>query len=147
MNKRTGLNTFLFPCLLLVIGFAMLPSAARALTVNEVVVDLACPCECPLVLSDCNMSCGLKWKNDVGQLINKGMSKQEIIDFFVAKYGEAARITPLQRIQGKIFQYTRSFGTLDWTLLWAGFVVWISLMFGGVYIAVKKLFRDKSQAT
>lgn len=125
----------------------MLPSAARALTVNEVVVDLACPCECPLVLSDCNMSCGLKWKNDVGQLINKGMSKQEIIDFFVAKYGEAARITPLQRIQGKIFQYTRSFGTLDWTLLWAGFVVWISLMFGGVYIAVKKLFRDKSQAT
>ncbi|MFQ5356161.1 MAG: cytochrome c-type biogenesis protein CcmH [Mariprofundaceae bacterium] len=147
MQKHTGCRTFLFLSLLLTLGWTLNPASAWALTVNEVVVDLACPCECPLVLSDCNMSCGLKWKDDVGKLINKGMSKQEIIDFFVAKHGEAARITPLQRIQGKIFQYTRSFGTLDWTLLWIGVSVWISLMFFGVYLGVKKLSHDKSQAT
>jgi cytochrome c-type biogenesis protein CcmH/NrfF len=131
----------------LAMALAMAPSDASALTVNEVVIDLACPCECPLVLSDCNMTCGLKWKDDVGKLINKGMSKQEIIDSFVAKHGDAARITPLQRIQGKIFQYTRGFGTLEWVLLWVGVAVWILLMFIGIYIAVKKVFRDKSRTT
>ncbi|MDQ6982877.1 MAG: cytochrome c-type biogenesis protein CcmH [Mariprofundus sp.] len=134
--------------LLLMMGLlAFHPTSARALTVNDVVVDLACPCECPLVLSDCNMSCGLKWKDDVGKLINKGMSKKEIIDYFVAKHGEAARITPLQRIQGKIFQYTRSFGVLDWSLLWGGLIVWIVLMFFGVYMGVKRISRNKSQTT
>jgi cytochrome c-type biogenesis protein CcmH/NrfF len=147
MKRHSGRITLLSACMVLAVGMAMLPSDASALTVNEVVVDLACPCECPLVLSDCNMTCGLKWKDDVGKLINKGMSKQEIIDFFVAKHGDAARITSLQRIQGKIFQYTRSFGTLEWVLLWVGIAVWISLMFIGIYIAVKKVSRDKSQAT
>ncbi len=139
-------RSFLF-CTMLLMGWVLNPISAQALTVNEVVVDLACPCECPLVLSDCNMSCGLKWKDDVGKLINKGMSKKEIIDYFVAKHGEAARITTIQRIQGKIYEYTRSFGTLDWTLLWSGFAVWIALMFFGVYIGVKRITRGKSQTT
>jgi len=140
------IRTLFFSALMLT-GWLLNPSSAVALTVNEVVVDLACPCECPLVLSDCNMSCGLKWKDDVGKLINKGMSKQEIIDYFVAKHGEAARITTLQRIQGKIYQYTRSFGALDWALLWAGIAAWAALMFFGIYMGIKRITRDKSQAT
>jgi cytochrome c-type biogenesis protein CcmH/NrfF len=131
---------------LLLISSFIISSNAQALTVNEVVVDLACPCECPLVLQDCNMTCGLAWKNQVGELINKGMSKQEIIDYFVKKYGDAARITPLQRIQGKIYQYTRGFSTIDWAILWAGVIVWIALMFLGIYVGVKKLFFNKSKA-
>ena len=86
------------------------------------------------------MSCGLKWKNEVGELINKGMTKKEIIDYFVGKHGKAAILTPMQRVQGKIFQYTRSFKTLDWAMLWSGIAVWASLMFFGVYIGIKKLF-------
>lgn len=119
---------------------ALLPCRASALTVSDVVVDLACPCECPLVLEDCNMSCGLKWKREVGDLINQGKSKQEIIDHFVSRYGEAALLTPRQRLQGKIFQYTRSFDTMDWALLWAGVVLWLALMFLGIYTGIRKLF-------
>ena len=37
---------------LMAIAFAVIPSGASALTVNEVVKDLACPCECPLVLEE-----------------------------------------------------------------------------------------------
>jgi cytochrome c-type biogenesis protein CcmH len=122
-----------------------IPFNTFALTVNEVVKDLACPCECPLVLEDCNMTCGLEWKNQVGEMINKGMTKQEIMDYFIGKYGDDARITPAQRIRGKIYQYTRSFDTADWVLLWGGLIVWILLMFFGVYIGVKKLFFSKSQ--
>lgn len=115
-------------------------SGAFALTVNEVAKDLACPCECPLILEDCNMTCGLEWKNQIGEFINQGMTKQQIVDYFIAKYGDEARITPMQRINGKVYQYTRSFDDTDWVLLWAGLAAWVFLMFFGVFVSVKKVF-------
>ena len=146
MNTRLSIRgILLFFSLLMAITYVAIPSSAFALTVNEVVKDLACPCECPLVLEDCNMTCGLEWKNQVGEMINKGMTKQQIMDYFIGKYGDEARITPIQRIHGKIYQYTRSFDTSDWVLLWAGLIVWVFLMFFGVYFGVKKLFLNKSQ--
>lgn len=123
----------------------MNPSRAFALTVNEVARDLACPCECPLILVDCNMTCGLEWKKEIGEFISKGMSKQQIIDHFIAKYGDDARITPLQKVNGKIYQYTRSFDTSDWALLWAGLAVWTFLMAFAVYVGVRKLFSGRLQ--
>ncbi len=146
MNMRFLVDRrFLLTCLFMAVTYVATPSSASALTVKEVVKDLACPCECPLVLEDCNMTCGLEWKNQVGEMINKGMTKQQIMDYFIGKYGDDARITPIQRIHGKIYQYTRSFDTIDWVLLWAGLIVWVFLMFFGVYIGVKKLFLNKSQ--
>ena len=115
-------------------------SGAFALTVNEVAKDLACPCECPLILEDCNMTCGLEWKNQIGEFIKQGMTKQQIIDHFIAKYGDEARITPMQRINGKVYQDTRSFDGIDWALLWAGLAAWVFLMFFGVYVSVRKVF-------
>lgn len=109
------------------------------LTVQEVTRDLACPCQCPLILQDCNMSCGLRWKEEVGQKIAEGMSKQEIIEYFIATHGESARLTSLQKVEGKIYQYTRGFGTLDWVILYVGVFIWLLLMFFGVYFLVKKL--------
>ncbi|TXT24305.1 MAG: hypothetical protein FD134_1620 [Gallionellaceae bacterium] len=145
MSPPSFWRVWLFYCLLAPsVYFAMLPGAS-ALTVNEVAKDLACPCECPLILEDCNMTCGLEWKNQVGEMINKGMTKQQIMDYFIGKYGDDARITPSQRIHGKIYQYTRSFDTSDWVLLWAGLAVWVFLMFYGLYIGVKKLFFNKPQ--
>lgn len=138
-------KAFLSFGLFVTIAYAAGSSSAFALTVNEVVKDLACPCECPLILEDCNMTCGLEWKNEVGEMINKGMTKQQIMDYFIGKYGDEARITPTQRIQGKVYQYTRSFDTADWVLLWGGLFVWISLMFFGVYVGVRKLIISKSQ--
>ena len=82
--------------------------------------DLACPCECPLILEDCNMTCGLDWKEEIGEMVKAGKTKQEIMTYFIATYGEEARLTTLQKIDGKIYQYTRGFGTTDWAILWAG---------------------------
>lgn len=145
MRQFLTCRAFLLFCLLMPITYVMTLSSASALTVNEVAKDLACPCECPLILEDCNMTCGLEWKNEIGEQINKGMSKQQITDYFIGKYGDDARISPLQRIQGKIYQYTRSFDKADWALLWIGLMVWILLMFFGIYFGVKKLFSNKSQ--
>ena len=145
MKQNFSRRTFLLFCLLMSITYVMTLSNASALTVNEVAKDLACPCECPLVLEDCNMTCGLEWKNEIGEQINKGMSKQQITVYFIKKYGDDARITPMQRIRGKVYQYTRSFDKADWALLWIGLIVWLFLMFFGIYLSVKKLFFNKSQ--
>jgi len=145
MRQLLTQKPFLLLGLFLTMAYAMIPSNVFALTVSEVVKDLACPCECPLILEDCNMSCGLKWKEEVGEQIKKGMTKDQIMEYFIAKYGDNARLTPLQRIHGKIYQYTRSFDVIDWTLLWAGLIGWISLMFFGIYISIKKLSLNKSQ--
>ena len=145
MRQSFTSKAFLLFCLLMPTTYVMTLSSASALTVNEVAKDLACPCECPLILEDCNMTCGLEWKNEIGELINKGMNKQQIADYFIDKYGDDARIAPLQRIQGKIYQYTRSFDKTDWALLWVGLIVWIFLMFFGLYLGVRKLFSNKSQ--
>lgn len=145
MKPSLARRMFLCLCLLIPTICIMAPSSASALTVNEVAKDLACPCECPLVLEDCNMTCGLEWKNEIGEQIKKGMSKQQITDYFINKYGDDARITPLQRIQGKLYQYTRSFDKADWVLLWIGLIVWIFLMLAGIYLGIRKLFFNKSQ--
>lgn len=143
MKTSRARDGILSLALRLTIVCTLAPSLSHALTVAEVVKDLACPCECPLVLEDCNMTCGLEWKEEVGEQIKKGMNKQQIMEYFIAKYGEEARLTPLQRIQGKTYQYTRSFDTTDWVLLWAGIIGWIAIMFLGIYISIKKLFSKR----
>ena len=120
-------------------------SNAEALTVAEVAKDLACPCQCPLILQDCNMSCGITWKNEIGELIKKGMTKQEIMDYFISSYGEEARLTPWQRIDGKIYQYTRSFDSMDWAMVWSGIVSWMLILFVGIYFGVR-LFLPSSKS-
>lgn len=112
-----------------------------ALTVREIAKDLACPCECPLILQDCNMSCGLRWKEEIGMKIAEGKNKQEITKYFIAKYGEDARLTPLQKINGKIYQYTRGFGTMEWVILGSGVAIWLGLIFFMVYFLVKKFMH------
>jgi cytochrome c-type biogenesis protein CcmH/NrfF len=119
------------------------PSRALAVTVAEVAQDLACPCECPLILQDCNMSCGLGWKREIGERIQQGWSKQQIVDDFIARYGDEARLTPMQKVHGKIYQYTRGFDTVDWVLLWAGLGAWFLAMSLAVYLGARRLFPDK----
>lgn len=137
VHENRARGVFIFT---LVAGLVFGLRPAFALTVNEVVQDLACPCICPLILEDCNMSCGLAWKDEVGKMIQSGMGKQEIIDDFVRRYGESAILTPYQRFQGKLFQYTRSFGKVEWAILWGGLAIWLAVLFGGFYFGVKRLF-------
>ncbi len=145
-NRKTGFSFFMtgffLPVLFLVASNNIIAAEGKpALTVREVAKDLACPCQCPLILQDCNMSCGLKWKDEVGQKIAEGMDKQEITKYFIAKYGEGARLTPIQKIQGKLFQYTRGFGTMEWIIFGFGTVFWIVILFSLFYFFVKKFLR------
>jgi len=134
-----------FVSIMAFVGLLLSAAPASALTVRDVAKDLACPCICPLILEDCNMTCGLAWKDEVGEQIKAGLSKQQIIDKFVAEHGKSAILTPLQRLEGKLYQYTRGFGNVDWAILWSGIAIWLGLLFAGLYLGVRKvLVRAKS---
>lgn len=143
-NSRIILRVLLSTTALLTFYLSSAPAPASALTVNEVARELACPCECPLVLEDCNMSCGLDWKGQIGEKILEGKNKQEIINGFLSKYGDACRITPVQRIHGKFFQYTRAFGTMEWVVFWAVIALWTGAVFLGIYLAVRRFLKNKN---
>lgn len=145
-KKQIGflfVRVVIVPCLMLFVSAYSVAATTKEppLTVQEVAKDLACPCQCPLILQDCNMSCGLTWKEEVGKKIAEGMNKQEVTEYFIAKYGESARLTPIQKLQGKIYQYTRGFGTMEWVILSAGMGIWLALMFFAIYFFVKKFMR------
>ncbi|MBI5875547.1 MAG: cytochrome c-type biogenesis protein CcmH [Deltaproteobacteria bacterium] len=140
-NFKFQISNFKYFCCLLFAAYCLLVtvSSAHALTVQEVAEDLACPCECPLVLEDCNMSCGLDWKDQIGQMIKEGKTKEEIIKYFIDKYGDDARITPVQRIRGKFFKYTRAFDAKDWIIFWSVAGIWVVGLFIGIYLLIRRL--------
>ncbi|MBI5328774.1 MAG: cytochrome c-type biogenesis protein CcmH [Deltaproteobacteria bacterium] len=139
LNRKSKIVNLKFLLVLTACCLLFLSAPAYALTVQEVAEDLACPCECPLVLEDCNMSCGLDWKDQIGQMIKDGKTKQEIIKYFLDKYGDDARITPVQRIKGKFFKYTRAFDTIDWAIFWGVISVWVVGLFIGIYLVSRRL--------
>ncbi len=139
INGRKFAGLFLTAAVLTI----AVPSAA--VTVQEVARELECPCDCPLVLEDCNMSCGLDWKDEIGEMIRAGKTRDEIVQNFIDRYGDACRITPYKRIRGKIFQYTRGFDTKDWVILWGGVGVWGLVFFTGIFIVVRRWSARKKK--
>lgn len=76
-------------------------------TVLGISHDLACPCECPMVLEDCHMSCGLEWKDMIGVKLQAGVTSEQVVEYFYKRYGEEALLTIPQRLNGKWYQFTR----------------------------------------
>jgi len=92
--------------------------------------SLACPCECPMVLEDCHMSCGLQWKNNIGDKLMAGMSKDEIMGYFFKRYGGEAMLTPAQRMAGKWYQVSRGgYPMKDMILFGLVALVWTALAY------------------
>jgi len=118
--------------------------AAEAGTVAGISHDLACPCECPMVLEDCHMSCGLEWKDMVGKKLKAGLTKEEINEYFFKRYGDAAMLTPIQRLHGKWYQLTRKgFPIREGSLMTGMVLVW-----GGiVYLIIGMVLPKKKGPT
>ncbi len=91
------------------------------------------------------MSCGLDWKDQIGEMLRAGKTKDEIIKAFIAKYGDECKITPIMRIRGKFFQYTRRFDTMDWALLWGGVAVSAGTLFLGIYMVVRRFLNKRTK--
>ena len=124
-----------------VIKYVFWPPAS-ADTVMGISHDLACPCECPMVLEDCHMSCGMEWKNMIGKRLMAGANKDDIERYFFKRFGKESMLTPLQRMQGKWYQITRGGYPLgDIMLFIAILLVWsgvLYLILNGVIDFLKK---------
>jgi cytochrome c-type biogenesis protein CcmH len=106
------------------------PVRAEEATVSDISDQLVCQCGCTMVLSNCShIECSSRDAMTVliGQKIDQGQSEQQIIQFFVAEYGEQVLSAPSKR----------GFNLAAWI---TPFVV---LLVGGaiVYIALNKWAR------
>lgn len=114
----------------LVLLLAMLslsPARAYAATVSDISKQLICQCGCTLVLANCTHSeCMSRdtMTTLIEQRLAQGQSKEQIIQFFVAQYGEQVLASPPKR----------GFNLVAWVTPFAA----ILLGAGVIYIIIKK---------
>ena len=109
--------------------------------------SLACPCECPMVLEDCHMSCGLQWKNNIGDKLMAGMTKDEIMAYFFKRYGGEAMLTPAQRMEGKWYQVSRGgYPVKDMVLFVLVTLVWSALAYTLIMTGIEWIQSRKGSA-
>jgi cytochrome c-type biogenesis protein CcmH len=99
MTTRTHLYFWRIACLML-LGIFCLPILAQDTPitpddVNAVAERMYCPvCE-NVPLDDCGTTTCQQWKQEIADLLAQGKTSDEIINIFVAKYGEKVSGVPL----------------------------------------------------
>ncbi len=121
--KKVGITLLLF---LLFVS----PVRADSATVSDISDQLICQCGCTLILSNCtHTECGSReaMTTLIEQKLTQGQSEEEIMQFFVAQYGEQVLASPPKR----------GFNLVAWVLPFA------AILGGGgvVYVALKKWVR------
>ncbi len=103
-----------------------------ALTVDNVARELICPCGCGKILDVCEMESAKEMKGLIGEKIAQGETKDQIIGYFVAQYGEKILAAPTKK----------GFNLTAWV---APFLV-IGIGAGIIYlITVKWVIRGKTR--
>ena len=125
-----GLKRKLGIILLLVALLFFSPARANAQTVSDVSKQLICQCGCNMVLLNCSHAeCTSReaMTTLIKQKLAQGQSEEQIIQFFVAQYGEQVLASPTKR----------GFNLTAWVLPFA------AILAGGgvVYIALKGWVR------
>jgi cytochrome c-type biogenesis protein CcmH/NrfF len=106
------------PAFAIIIVLSLLDLASAGVTkptVDGIASKLSCYCgTCPhLVVSKCGCSVADQIKTEIQQKINAGMTESQIIDSFVAKYGQTALATPPKS----------GFNLTAWGLPFLGFLI------------------------
>ncbi len=106
------------------------PVVAESGTVTGISKELICQCGCTMVLSNCSHAeCASRSAMTalIGQKLDQGESRGQIIQYFVAQYGEQVLSSPPKR----------GFNLTAWLLPFA------ALLFGGgvIYVALREWLR------
>ncbi len=117
--------------ILLIVLLSFSPARANAQTVTDLSKQFICQCGCTLVLANCtHVECYSREEMTtlIEQKLAQGQSEEQIIQSFVAQYGEQVLASPPKR----------GFNLVAWVLPFAAILVG-----GGViYVAVKKWVRQ-----
>ena len=99
-------------------------NSVSALTVDDVAGELICPCGCGKMLDVCEMESAREMRVLIGEMIDEGQDKDQIISYFVSQYGEKVLAAPSKK----------GFGLTAWVV---PFIV-IGLGVGIIYLVIVK---------
>ncbi len=63
--------------------------------VDEIGTNLMCQCGCTMVLSSCDCGTAEQMRGEIRDLTGQGKSKQDILNYYVGKYGEKVLAAPV----------------------------------------------------
>ena len=120
---------------LLIILLFVSPARADSVTEGDISEELICQCGCNMVLSNCSHAeCMVRdmMTTLIGQQLAEGQSKAQIIQLFVAQYGEQVLASPPKR----------GFNLMAWLLPFA------AILGGGgiIYVSVRRWVRKGGQS-
>lgn len=109
------------------------PIKAFSLTASEITESMTCICGCNMVVAACegSMECGpaAQITSETVHLISEGKTKEEILQYFVDKNGEAILAAPTKQ----------GFNFIAWVLPFLGLFVGI----GGIYIFIDRALTSR----
>ncbi len=80
--------------LALLLAFTGLPAFADGL-VDEIGTNLMCQCGCTMVLSTCDCGTAEQMRGEIKDMIGQGKGKDDILNYYVSKYGEKVLAAPV----------------------------------------------------
>ncbi len=111
----------------------MIPASGFSVTASEITRGLACTCGCNMVVAACegSMECGAAAQitRQVEQMVEEGRTKQEILQYFVNKYGETILAAPTKE----------GFNFLAWILPFMA----LALGVGGIYVFIDRALKSR----
>ena len=99
ITKRSTTRYLLFftCCLILAVAYSLLPTSYFQPTafaqepnydrINEIAEKMNCPTCTGINLADCRTQTCSQWKEQIQDLVTKGYSDDEVLDYFVTQYG------------------------------------------------------------
>ena len=123
----------MFGVILLIALMALFPIGLKAATVGDISQQLMCSCDCGLVLATCH--CDLpdgaaEMTALIEQKLAQGQSGEQIIQFFVAQYGQQVLAPPKQNSN---------------PVLWSVALIVILTVGTVIYLTQKKQTRRKTR--
>ena len=80
--------------LALLLAFTARPAFAGGIT-DEVQANLMCQCGCTMVLATCECGTAEQMRSEIVGMIDKGQTKDDILNYYVGKYGEKVLAAPV----------------------------------------------------
>ena len=90
--------------------------------INAIAKHLNCPTCDTRSLDACDTVTCIQWKDQIGDLMVEGYSEQEILDWYVARYGDYVLQQPPTRGWG-LFAWSLPIVGLLVALVWVGFLM------------------------
>ncbi len=76
------------------VAFTAMPAFADG-PVDDIGTTLMCQCGCMMVLSSCDCGTAEQMLGEIRDMLGQGKSKQDILNYYVGKYGEKVLAAPV----------------------------------------------------